>query len=65
MVEGGEGADAIARDGPHAGCVRAALGRLELLGLVAWDGFAGYIRVSRAADAASSRELTSPVDRLP
>ena len=45
MVEAGESVDAIAR---HADLdparARAALDRLEMMGLVARDGFAGYVR---------------------
>jgi DNA processing protein len=45
LVEGGETVDAIARDaGLSPGRARATLGRLELMGLVARHGFAGYAR---------------------
>jgi DNA processing protein len=45
LVEGGEGVEAIARaTGLGASRARAALARLELMGLVARDGFAGYVR---------------------
>jgi DNA processing protein len=44
-VEVGEGAGAIGRRlGLSAGAVRAALGRLETLGLVARAGFGAYVR---------------------
>jgi DNA processing protein len=45
MVEGGEGVEAIGREtGLGPGRARAALGRLELMGLVARDGLASYVR---------------------
>lgn len=45
LVEGGDTVDAIARDaGLSPGRARATLGRLELMGLVAREGFAGYAR---------------------
>ncbi|HZC13318.1 MAG TPA: DNA-processing protein DprA, partial [Thermoleophilaceae bacterium] len=45
LVEGGATVDAIARDaGLSPGQARATLGRLELMGLVARHGFAGYAR---------------------
>jgi DNA processing protein len=45
LVEGGATVDAIARDaGLSPGRARAMLGRLELMGLVARHGFAGYAR---------------------
>jgi predicted Rossmann fold nucleotide-binding protein DprA/Smf involved in DNA uptake len=45
LVEGGDTVDAIARDaGLSPGRARATLGRLELMGLVARHGFAGYAR---------------------
>ncbi|MFL5885834.1 MAG: DNA-processing protein DprA [Thermoleophilaceae bacterium] len=47
-VETGEGLDAISRTTPmSAADVRAALGRLELLGLVARDGLGTYTRTAR------------------
>ena len=46
LVEGGEGLEAIAREaGLSPARVRAALGRLEVMGLVARDGLAGYVRL--------------------
>jgi DNA processing protein len=54
LVEGGEAVDAIARaTGLTSAGVRAALGRLELLGLVARDGFAGYVRTLAGASPAA------------
>ena len=45
LVEGGDTVDAIAREARLSpGRARAALGRLELKGLVARHGFAGYAR---------------------
>ena len=45
LVEGGEGVEAIGRrTGLEPGRARAALGRLELMGLVARDGLASYVR---------------------
>ena len=45
LVEGGEGVEAIGREtGLEPGRARAALGRLELMGLVARDGLASYVR---------------------
>jgi len=45
LVEGGEAVDAIGREtGLGPGRARAALGRLELMGLIGRDGFAGYAR---------------------
>ena len=50
LVEDGEGVEAIARDvGLSPGHTRAALGRLELMGLVTREAFASYVR--RAAVA--------------
>jgi DNA processing protein len=47
-VEGGEGVDAISDGaGMSAASVRAALGRLELLGFVARDGLGAYRRTAR------------------
>ncbi len=54
LVEGGETVEAIAREtglGPSR--ARAALGRLEVMGLVARDGFAGYARTLAAASRAA------------
>ena len=45
LVEGGDTVDAIAREARLSpGRARATLGRLELMGLVARHGFAGYAR---------------------
>ena len=45
LVEGGEGVEAIGRKtGLEPGRARAALGRLELMGLVTRDGLASYVR---------------------
>lgn len=45
LVEGGDTVDAIAREaGLSPGRARATLGRLELMGLVTRQGFAGYAR---------------------
>ena len=45
LVESGEPVDAIGREtGLGPGRARAALGRLELMGLIGRDGFAGYFR---------------------
>lgn len=47
-VEAGDGLDAIgARTGMRAGAVRAALGRLEALGLIARDALGSYERTAR------------------
>ena len=46
-VEAGEGLDAIGRNsGLSAAAVRAALGHLESLGLIARDGLGGYVRTA-------------------
>jgi DNA processing protein len=49
LVEAQEGVEAIAREaGLSPGRTRAALGRLELMGLVARDGLSGYVRLPGA-----------------
>ncbi|MBA3422529.1 MAG: DNA-protecting protein DprA [Thermoleophilaceae bacterium] len=54
LVEGGDTVDAIARDaGLSPGRARATLGRLELMGLVARQGFAGYARTLGGTSAVS------------
>ena len=52
LVENGEPVDAIGREtGLGPGRARAALGRLELMGLIGRDGFAGYFRALGAPPA--------------
>ena len=54
LVEGGDTVDAIARDaGLSPGRARATLGRLELMGLVTRQGFAGYARTLAATSPVS------------
>jgi DNA processing protein len=67
LVEGGETVDAIVREvGLTPGRARAALGRLELLGLVARDGFAGYVRtLTGASPPAPILAEVSPTEPLP
>jgi predicted Rossmann fold nucleotide-binding protein DprA/Smf involved in DNA uptake len=66
LVEGGEAVDAIAREaGLTPGGARAALGRLELLGFVARDGFAGYARtVAEASSQAPILRQAASTDPL-
>ncbi|MDQ4072508.1 MAG: DNA-processing protein DprA, partial [Actinomycetota bacterium] len=53
LVEGGDTVDAIAREARLSpGRARATLGRLELMGLVARHGFAGYARTLGAPSPA-------------
>lgn len=62
MVEGGESVEAIGRQtGLGPGRARGALGRLELMGLVARDGFASYVRTVGRPD----RPAPTLPDRLP
>ncbi len=61
LVEGGEGVEAIGREaGLGPGRARAALGRLEVMGLVARDGLASYVR-TLSAPRAGAPILEAPV----
>ena len=66
LVEGGEGLEAIARDARLTpGAARAALGRLELLGLVARSGLSGYVRTLSGGEAPSPILDAAAPDRPP